>query len=173
MEYDADVAPDPEAWLALDDQERTALISLHHDGCFPDALHSDGANEIIHASLHKIVENQIATGKPPQVAAAVARMTGEGLRRHAALHAVMQLLAEGLGQLTGENAFDGVRYAKKVDALTAGAALGTALQSARYAQTDDEGPDANPAPNRAARRAAKKQRRKNRPRPQGPKPDEG
>jgi hypothetical protein len=37
---------------------------------------------------HVVVENQIALGEPPAVREALARLMGEGLDRHDALHAV-------------------------------------------------------------------------------------
>ena len=40
----ADIAPDPDAWLAMDQSARTALVDIAHDGRFPDALHNAQAN---------------------------------------------------------------------------------------------------------------------------------
>lgn len=153
--YDPDRAPDPLAWLALDEGDRKALILAHHEGRFPDALHTEGSSEILHAALHGIVENQIASGSPAAVGRAVDRMTGDSLKRHAAVHAVMQVLAVHMGQLSGGAKFDHAAYERNLDQLTAGGALGQALKSARPLDPGTGG-------NRAQRRAAAHQKRKGR-----------
>jgi hypothetical protein len=97
--YDADQAPDPTAWLALDEAERTALVARHHRGRVERTLHAPEYNRQLHVAFHVLLENQIAAGDPPATAAAVARLCGDGLRRHAALHAALdvalRLLASG------------------------------------------------------------------------------
>ena len=150
--YDPDIAPDPDAWLAMDQSARTALVDIAHDGRFPDALHNAQANRIMHASLHQIVETQNATNDPPQVRAALERLTGEGLKRHAAVHAVMQELARHLASLGDGAPFGKGEYGDRLDRLSAADALGTALQ--QMGRRD-------PAPmNRAQRRAAKRKKRR-------------
>ncbi len=55
----------------------------------------DGMNPYLHLSLHLALEEQIATHQPPQAAAAVEHlMQKRGLDRHAALHALLEALAE-------------------------------------------------------------------------------
>jgi hypothetical protein len=98
MRYDADVAPDPTAWLALDESERLTLIQRHHRGRVERTLHQPEYNRQIHAGLHLVIENQIALREPPITAATVERLVAEGVRRHVAVHMVAGVLLEMLGQ---------------------------------------------------------------------------
>jgi Domain of unknown function (DUF1841) len=84
MRYDALKAPDPEAWLALDEQERRDQVTEYHRRHHLPM----GESAKLHGAAHVIVENQVATGDPPAVREALARLMGEGLDRHDALHAV-------------------------------------------------------------------------------------
>jgi hypothetical protein len=86
--YDPDVAPDPTAWLALDEQERIQLAEAHHR-----AARIKLPNAKVHAVFHAIVENQIADGLE-SVVRAMARLQHEGLSRHDALHAIGSVCAE-------------------------------------------------------------------------------
>jgi hypothetical protein len=84
MRYNASNAPDPQEWLALDEQERIdQAIDYHRDNNLPM-----GGSSTIHGVAHVIVENQIAMSDPPAVREALARLMGEGLDRHDAVHAV-------------------------------------------------------------------------------------
>jgi len=152
--YDPNVAPDGPSWVALDEQERITLAIRAHEGRFPDALHSRDGNEIMHGSLHAIIETQIANGDPPATGRTVSRLVEDGLTRHAATHAVMEVLAHqlaGLGQ--GGARFDHERFEAELDQLTAPNALEAALKSSRMQ-------DADQPMNRAQRRAAKKKKKK-------------
>lgn len=80
--YDPDIAPDPADWLALDEDERIQLAEAHHR-----AARIKLPNARVHAVFHAIVENQIAEGLEP-IVRAMARLQGEGLSRHDALHAI-------------------------------------------------------------------------------------
>lgn len=151
--YDPDHAPDPAAWLALDEGARADLVERAHEGRFPDALHPANASERLHASLHAVVETQVASGQPAVTARTLARLEGEGLRRHAAVHAVADVLVRHLHRAALGRDFDEAAWTRELDALTAGDALGHALRSGPYRGGDDP-----VAPNRAARRAAKKGR---------------
>jgi hypothetical protein len=53
--YDPDEAPDPEEWLALDEQERIGLVRDYHR-----AAGIRLPNATMHATLQAIVETQIA-----------------------------------------------------------------------------------------------------------------
>jgi hypothetical protein len=84
MPYDALKAPDPQAWLALGEQERIdEVIAYHRRYHLPM-----GGSAQLHAVAHVIVENQVAMGDPPAAREALARLMGEGLDRHDAVHAV-------------------------------------------------------------------------------------
>ena len=85
--YDPDVAPDPDEWLALDEQERMNLaLDYHRRAGFSQP------NERIHSVLHAVVENQIAMGDELPVRRTVERLMAEGLDRHQAIHAVASVL---------------------------------------------------------------------------------
>lgn len=54
-----------------------------------------GINPYLHLSLHLALEEQISTHQPPQASAALEHlMQKRGLDRHAALHELLELLAE-------------------------------------------------------------------------------
>jgi hypothetical protein len=86
--YDPAVAPDPGEWLALPEEERLDLVSDYHRraSVFPP-------REEMHASIHVIIENQIALGDELPVRRAVERLMAEGLDRHQAVHAVGSVLS--------------------------------------------------------------------------------
>ena len=86
-QYDPDRDPSPEEWLALDEQERIGLSEEYH------RRHRIRIrNAKLHAVVHAIVENQLALGEPV-VVATVARLRGEGLDRHDAIHAIGSVLS--------------------------------------------------------------------------------
>jgi len=87
MKYDPERAPDPERWLALGEMERIEMVRRFHRGA---AIRTP--NDQIHAVVHVTVENQVAMGDEIPVAATLARLMGEGLSRHDALHAVGSIL---------------------------------------------------------------------------------
>jgi len=83
----------------------TRVISLHpeYHPLFDDMeafLDRDfavngGMNPYLHLSLHLALEEQLATRQPPQAAMALeCLMQKRGLDRHAALHALLEVLAE-------------------------------------------------------------------------------
>jgi hypothetical protein len=57
--YDPLKSPDAEEWLTLDEQERIALVQRHHK-----KARIAMPNTIVHASMHAVVENQLAEGMP-------------------------------------------------------------------------------------------------------------
>ena len=89
MRYDPAVPPDPADWLALDEGEQIALI---------EAYHRRARIDLPQATLHAVIERQLAEGLPP-VANAFARLREEGLNRHDAIHAMGAVLAEHMRQL--------------------------------------------------------------------------
>jgi hypothetical protein len=86
-DYDPMNAPEPTAWLALDEQERISLVRTHHR-----ASGIELENETLHAAMHVIVENQLAEQDEP-VHQTLGRLQSDGLDRHDALHAVGRVLA--------------------------------------------------------------------------------
>ncbi len=110
--YDPDTVPEPAQWLALDEQERIRLAEQYHRAArikLPDLR--------AHAVLHAVVENQLAEPFEP-VVRAMARLTGEGLTRHEAVHAIASVLAEHI--------FDS--FNAKADAGDSAAIYGAAVE---------------------------------------------
>ena len=125
--YDALTAPPPELWLALDEQERIALVMDFHA-----EIGDDSPNEELHAMFHVFVENQFAEGDETRTRETVERLIREGLDRHDAVHAVGQVLAERIFDLLAatdpDSGFDTAAYNRELDALTAAAWLAGAEQ---------------------------------------------
>ena len=88
MRYDPMVAPDPQKWLALDEQERILLVQRYHE-----REPARPPSPTLHAAFHAIVENQLAL-LDDCVTATLTRLTDEGLDRHESLHAIGSVLAE-------------------------------------------------------------------------------
>jgi hypothetical protein len=94
LRYDPHEAPDPEEWLALDEQERIDLARDYH--------RSAGIrvpNATLHATLHAIVEAQIALGDKTPARRTAQRLMEGGLDRHEAIHAIAMVLVEHMGDL--------------------------------------------------------------------------
>ena len=114
--YDPDRAPAANAWLALDEDERLSLAAAYHR---QEQMAPPQAR--LHAAIHVVVENQVALGETT-VVDTLARLRGEGLSRHEAVHAIGSVLVERLvaalrGELTSET-LPGA-YLKSLQALTA------------------------------------------------------
>ena len=119
LPYDALKAPDPEDWLDLDDQERIDQVIEYHRRHHQPM----GQSVKLHGVAHAVVENQVALGDPPAVREALARLMGEGLDRHDAVHAVgsvvMGLMYDML-HVRGKDAGDiNAKYADEFATLTA------------------------------------------------------
>jgi hypothetical protein len=92
--YDPLRAPDPKEWLELDEQERIDLVQDYHRRArirLPNAK--------LHATIHAIVEAQIALGDETPVRRVAQRLIGEGLDRHGAIHAIGVVLAEHMSDI--------------------------------------------------------------------------
>ena len=89
--YDPLEAPNPEEWLGLDEQERVDLVRDCHRRAGIQL-----PNEKLHATLHAIVEAQIALGEETPAGRIAQRLISEGLDRHEAIHAIGMVLAEHL-----------------------------------------------------------------------------
>ncbi len=87
LRYNALQQPDTHEWFDADESERLEAVMRHHAE-EPDEL----PNEQVHASIHVVVENQIALEDETPVAAAIQRLMSEGLDRHDAIHAVGAIL---------------------------------------------------------------------------------
>ena len=117
--YDPKMAPAAE-WLEIDEDERLLLVEQYHrDARIPLPKRA----RRLHASMHVVVENQLASNDEP-VVRALARLMKEGLSRHDAVHAIGSLVAEEVYDLLKqEEPSDTVRarYYAAVERLTAAA----------------------------------------------------
>jgi len=117
-QYDPHVAPDPEDWLALDEGERILLVEEHHRDARAPVPRS---GRKLHASMHVVVENQLALADEP-VVRALDRLVREGLSRHDAVHAIGSVVAEGIYDLLKEQDIPDTaraRYYAAIERLTA------------------------------------------------------
>jgi hypothetical protein len=99
--YDPLEPPDPEEWLAMDEDERIQVVEAYHRRArvrLPRAK--------AHAVIHAIVENQIALAAATPVQRTAERLMAEGLDRHDALHAIGARLAEHMSNLMRQPAPD-------------------------------------------------------------------
>lgn len=90
--YDANHAPSSELWSALDERDKLDRVARYHTAALDPSRHPPSMQR--HAGMHVGVENQLASGKPPQVAEALARLIRDGMNRHDALHAVGWVMTE-------------------------------------------------------------------------------
>ena len=117
MNYDAERAPDPAAWNAAPEAERLAAVEAHHRALA--APHPPVRQPRVHAAIHLVVEDQLASGVPPEARRAMDRLARAGLARHEAIHALASVVAAtAQGALSGAR-FDPGAYARALDALTA------------------------------------------------------
>jgi hypothetical protein len=113
MQYDPLVAPDPGAWLAEPEAARLAAVLDHHQ--------STGArvgNLNLHAAIHTAVETQLAERYAGSVTT-LARLQGEGLDRHEAIHAIGTVVAKHVFRALQGDAFDDKAYGSALDTLDA------------------------------------------------------
>jgi hypothetical protein len=117
VDYDADRPPDPAAWLAAAPAARLAAVEAHHREGAPGAALTPAAR--VHAALHVVVEEQLATGEPPEVRRALARLLASGRPRHDALHALADVAADAARAALANGRFDTAAYARALDGLAA------------------------------------------------------
>lgn len=90
--YNPLITPDPHAWLELEEFDRVGLVHSWHDE-FADEVPE--GNEMLHANIHVMVENQLAKGDLT-VTDALSRLLEQGLNRHEAIHAIGSVLAKDI-----------------------------------------------------------------------------
>jgi hypothetical protein len=115
--YDADQPIDPEEWTALDEAERSYLVERFHR-----KRRIRLPNSRLHAAIHVVVENQVAIGSEIPVQSVLARLMGEGLSRHDAIHAIGSVLAGHMFDLmkgTAEGQDVNAAYYQRLKELTA------------------------------------------------------
>ena len=115
--YDPQHAPDPAGWLTLDEGERIHLALQYHRRArvrLPNAR--------LHATIHVVVENQVALGDEIPVRRTLERLRAEGLDRHDAVHAAGSVLAKRIYDLLKEGVPGGdpnEPYWAELESLTA------------------------------------------------------
>jgi hypothetical protein len=82
--YDPEMAAAPEDWLALGEGERIFLVESYHRDA---RIRLPKRVRALRASIHVVVENQLASNDEP-VVRALARLVKEGLSRHDPIHAI-------------------------------------------------------------------------------------
>ena len=116
--YDPEMEPVGAVWLEIDEGERLLLVEEYHRDA---RIALPKRSRRLHASMHVIVENQLALNDDP-VVRALARLMKEGLSRHDAVHAIGSVVAENIHDLLKqEDSPDTVRvrYYAAVERLTA------------------------------------------------------
>jgi hypothetical protein len=117
MDYDPLHDVDPKAWMALDEYTRIDSVERYHRRRkirLPNAK--------LHATIHTIVENQVALGDQYPAKSILARLMAEGLDRHDAIHALGSVLSRRMYKaLKNEGAGTDLnaRYLEELGQLTA------------------------------------------------------
>ena len=99
--YNPLVSPEPEEWLALGEQERIDLVRDYHRKArirLPNAK--------VHATVHAIVETQIALGDETPARRTAQRLMDAGLDRHEAIHAIGWVLIQFMSDQMETPEFD-------------------------------------------------------------------
>lgn len=96
--YNPNQAPDPDQWLALDEEDAISLIYAYHMD-----LDEEFPNIQMHAVIHNVVENQAAMVDETPVKKTLERLMKEGLDRHEAIHAVGSVLVEHMWNIRQPN----------------------------------------------------------------------
>ena len=120
--YNPEHAPVGNEWLEIDEDERLMLVEQYHRDA---RIRLPKSARRVHATMHTIVENQLALNDEP-VAKALDRLMKEGLTRHDALHAIGYLVSEQIYDILKHNETPDAskaRYYAAIERLTAAAWL--------------------------------------------------
>jgi len=90
--YDPEQNLPTDLWLAMDEVERIAAVAAYHR-----RQRIRLPRPTLHATIHTVVENQIALGEGV-VVETLTRLRSEGLTRHEAVHAIGTVLTEQIFQ---------------------------------------------------------------------------
>ena len=116
--YDPDIGPDLAVWETMDEGEQINLVTAYHR-----RTGTGLPNPLLHATIHVVVENQIALGSQIPVRSTLARIEQEGLDRHEAVHAIGSILAGHMYDLVrGAAPSDdpNAAYYQRLESLAAG-----------------------------------------------------
>ena len=117
LKYDPLIGPNALAWTATDEAGRVAAVLKYHIG-----NKEAKPNDRLHAAIHAVVENQVAMGAGYPTAAVLARLIGQGLDRHDAVHAIGSLVSEHMFRALRDPSTGGslgANYEADLTALTA------------------------------------------------------
>jgi hypothetical protein len=120
--YNPEHAPVGNEWLEIDEDERLMLVEQYHRDA---RIRLPKSARRVHATMHTIVENQLALNDEP-VVKALDRLMREGLTRHDALHAIGYLVSEQIYDILKHNETPDAskaRYYAAIERLTAAAWL--------------------------------------------------
>jgi hypothetical protein len=120
--YNPEHAPVGNEWLEIDEDERLMLVEQYHRDA---RIRLPKSARRVHATMHTIVENQLALNDEP-VVKALDRLMREGLTRHDALHAIGYLVSEQIYDILKHNETpeaSKARYYAAIEQLTAAAWL--------------------------------------------------
>ena len=120
--YNPEHAPVGNEWLEIDEDERLMLVEQYHRDA---RIRLPKSARRVHATMHTIVENQLALNDEP-VVKALDRLMREGLTRHDALHAIGYLVSEQIYDILKHNETPDAskaRYYAAIEQLTAAAWL--------------------------------------------------
>ncbi len=124
--YDGVSAPEPAAWQALEEEERLDAVREAHPSPL-DGIHDGVRNVELHLRMHVVIEDQIATGVPPETARALARLEEAGLRRHPATHMLIEAFAATLQAVMGGAPFE-AEWPRRLAALDPSAYIANELR---------------------------------------------
>ncbi len=117
-DYDPEVAPISEDWLEIDEGVRLLLVEAYHRDA---RISLPKRARTLHASMHVVAENQLASNDEV-VVRAFTRLMSEGLSRHDAIHAIGSVVLKEILEALKPN-YPGnsirPRYYAAVEQLTA------------------------------------------------------
>ena len=115
-QYNASKKPTPELWLSLDDDARLELVEQYVEK-FERKI--DDSAKSIHASIHMVVENQLALNEDVTIKA-YQRLMQQGLKRHETIHAIGAIILESIESGMKEKSDEPiVNYKNRLRKLTA------------------------------------------------------
>jgi hypothetical protein len=111
--YDIANPPSAAEWLAMDEGERIHAVEEAHQRTRSPV----GQNPTAHATLHVMVENQLAEGYAPAVAA-YDRFRAAGIDRHTTIHALASVVTKHMmAMLEEKKPYDEAAAKQDFDAL--------------------------------------------------------
>lgn len=97
--YDVANPPSAEEWLAMDEGERISVVQEAHRRTGSPT----GENPTVHATIHVVVETQLAEGHAG-IVAAYDRFRAAGIDRHTTVHALASVVTRHIMAMLESNA---------------------------------------------------------------------